>query len=122
GSGDSAGNAYDCAGPGRCCKEGATVGTRVPYTARRTVQEVVKTQVPYTVSRCEKGAYVDEKGCGYECEGQGRTWRAGASVEKTEITTTCRMVQENHVKKVPYTVCRTVQEECVKQVPYQTCE
>jgi hypothetical protein len=119
---DAQGNAYDCEAPGRCFKEGAVIRTRVPYTVCKTVQEVVKTQVPYTVSRCEKGAYVDEKGCGHECEGPGRTWRAGANIERTEVRTTCRMVQETQVRKVPYTVYRTVQEQCVKQVPYQTCE
>src|SRR5205814_6414804 len=66
---DCNGCTFDCDGPGRCFKEGAQVCTKVPYTVCKTVNEVVKKQVPYTVTRCVKGAYVDCNGQTYDCEG-----------------------------------------------------
>ena len=42
-------------------------------------------------------------------------------MKTTTTCTTCRMVQENCTKKVPYTTCQTVVENCVKKVPYQVC-
>src|SRR5262249_4254422 len=119
---DEKGCAYDCEGPGRCFKEGAQVCTQYTYTVCRNVTEVVKKQVPYTTSRCVCGAYVDEKGCTYDCEGPGRCFKEGAQVCKTYTTTSCRMVQEVCKKQVPVTTYRTVQEVCVKKVPYTTCK
>jgi hypothetical protein len=103
-----------------------TVVKQVPYTVTRIQKEIVREQVPYTVTRSCKGAYVDAQGVGHECEGanpDGSPWcfQCGAHYEKTFNETVCRMVQEQCVKKVPYTVYRTVQEECVKQVPYTVC-
>ena len=36
-------------------------------------------------------------------------------------STSCRMVQEQCVKMVPYTVYETVIEKQIKKVPYQVC-
>src|SRR5262249_31130363 len=118
---DANGCGYDCEAPGRTWQCGASVRTKVPYTVTRNVTEVCKKQIPYTVVRELKGAYVDASGQGYDCEGPGRTFQEGANVCTTTTTTTCRMVKETCVKQVPYTVCRNVQETCVKKVPYTVC-
>jgi hypothetical protein len=85
------------------------------------VSEVVKKQCPYTTSRCVCGAYVDDKGVGYECEAPGRNFKEGAMINRDIVNTTTRMVSEQCVKQVPYTVYNTVQEVCVKKVPYKVC-
>jgi hypothetical protein len=118
---DAQGNTYECAGEGRTFKEGAQVCKQIPYTVKRMVTEVCKKQIPYTVAKCVTGAYLDEKGVGHDCEGPGRSFQEGAQICRDVCTTSCRMVQEQCVKQVPYTVWRTVSEECVKKVPYTTC-
>src|SRR5262249_888123 len=50
-----------------------TIVKKVPYTVTRMETQVCKKQIPYTVSRTLRGAYVDEAGVGYDCEGPGRT-------------------------------------------------
>ena len=91
------------------------------------VNEVVKKQVPYTTTRCARGAYVDAKDAGkkdaqgHDCDAPGRVFKEGAVVRTTSTTTTCRMVQEQHTKKVQYTVWENVKEDCVKKVAYQVC-
>src|SRR5262249_29435061 len=72
---------------------------KVPYTVQRMETCVVKKQVPYTVVKKCLGAYVDEKGTGYDCEGPGRSFKCGAQVVTERVVTTQRMVQENCVKK-----------------------
>ena len=110
-----------CEAPGFCFKEGAVHRTKECYETCRTEKETVKKQVPYTVSRCLCGAYVDEKGVAYDTEGPGRKFVEGAQVKKEVCCTVCRNVKETCTKKVPYTVCRTVKEVCTKKVPYTTC-
>src|SRR5262249_9011530 len=94
---------------------------KVPYTCCHMETQIIKKQIPYTVSRTLCGAYVDAAGKGYDCAGPGREFKEGAQVCVEVPYTTCRMVQEQHVKQVPYTVCRTVTQDCVKKVPYQVC-
>src|SRR5262249_50305248 len=94
---------------------------RVPYTVCRVEKQIVKKQVPYTVTRNVCGAYVDAQGVAHDCEGPGRTFQEGAQVCRDVGTTTTRMVKETCVKQAPYTVWRTVQETCVKKVPYTVC-
>src|SRR5207245_296057 len=50
------------------------------------------------------GAYVDEQGVAYECDGPGRTFKECAVAKR----------------QVPYTVQRTVREVVKTQVPYTT--
>ena len=101
---------------------------RCPYTVTRTVTEVVKKQVPYTVTRCCRGAWVDASGvrpsgngCGnggaaYDCDGPGRTFVEGAQVVRDRRPTPRRrMVPETVRKKVPvHRRGRPCTEECVK--------
>ena len=106
---------------------------KVPYTVCRMEKQIIKKQCPYTVTRCVCGAYVDcaapgaaapacGGGCGYDCPAPGRDFQEGASISRDVCCTTCRMVKETCVKKVPYTVNRTVTQECVKKVPYTVCK
>lgn len=88
----------------------------------RMVPETVVTQVPYTVCRTETGAYVDDKGVGHPTEVPGSKWVPGAQIKRQVEITTCKMVQEEVIKKVPVTTCRMVQEEVVKQVPVTVCK
>src|SRR5262249_4892731 len=84
------------------------VREKVPYTVTRRVTEMVTKQVPYTESRTVRGAYVNEKGEAFECEGAGRTFKECAVVRKEVPYTTQRMVNEVVHKQVPYTVTRCV--------------
>src|SRR5207245_348003 len=93
----------------------------VAYAVQRLVHRAVKKQDPYNVTRCVRGAYVDEKGDAHTSEGPGRSFKEGAVARTTHTTTSCRMVQEQLVKKVQYMVWENVTEECVKKVPYQVC-
>jgi hypothetical protein len=77
--------------------------------------------VPYTVSRCVRGAYVDDKGVTYACDGPGRTFKECASYKVVNTYTTKKMVQEHCVKTVHYTVNEIVCEKQIKRVPYQVC-
>src|SRR5262249_29498380 len=70
------------------------VREKVPYTVTRRVTEMVTKQVPYTESRTVRGAYVNEKGEAFECEGAGRTFKECAVVRKEVPYTTQRMVNE----------------------------
>src|SRR5262245_41665057 len=44
-----------------------TVTEKVPYTVCKKVPVTTVQKVSQNVSRTARGAYVDEKGCGYEC-------------------------------------------------------
>jgi len=118
---DSKGNNSEAETSGCTFKEGAVCTHQVPYTVQKMVTEVVKKEIPYTVTRCLTGAWVDDKGVGHDTEAPGRNFKEGAQVQTTQTYTTCRNVQETRVKKVQYTVCENVMETCVKNVPYQTC-
>ncbi len=118
---DDKGCAFECDGPGRTFKECAVARKLIPYNVSHMVSTVEKTMVPYTTSRCARGAYVDEKGEGFACEGPGRHFQEGSSYKIAKTYTTCCMVQETRVKKVPYTVYETVIEKQIKKVPYQVC-
>jgi hypothetical protein len=118
---NAAGETSATEAPGFTFKEGAVHHKKETYETCRTEKETVKKQVPYTVSRCLSGAYVDEKGVAYDTEGPGRTFKEGAQIQKEVCCTVCRNVKETCVKKVPYTVCRTVKEVCTKKVPYTVC-
>src|SRR5262249_43128018 len=93
-----------------CCQVPCTtyvkrkVCTQVPYTVCKKVPYTVTVKVPYTVCHNLVGAYVDEKGVGYDCEAAGRTFKEGAQI----------------CTQVPYTVCKMVTEGCKKQIPYTT--
>jgi len=113
--------AHDCEGPGRAFKCDAVIRKQVPYTVSKMVNTVEKKMVCRNVSRCARGAYVDAQGCGHNCEGPGRTFQEVAQFRHTTTTTSCRMVQERVVKKVPYCVWENVVEKQIKQVPYQVC-
>ena len=70
----------------------------------KMVTTVEKKSVPYTVSRCARGAYVDDKGNTHGSEGPGRNFQEGASYKVATMSTTTTMVKEERVKKVQYTV------------------
>jgi hypothetical protein len=57
----------------------------------------------------------------YATDGPGRIFQEGAVYKVVSTYTTSRMVQEQRVKKVPYTVYENVTETVIKQVPYQVC-
>jgi len=118
---NAAGETSACEAPGFTFKEGAVVRKKETYETCRTEKETVKKQVPYTVTRCVKGAYVDEKGVAYDTEGPGRTFKECAQVKKEICCQVCHKVKETCVKQVPYTTWRTVKEVCVKKVPYTVC-
>ena len=118
---DDKGCGHECDGPGRTFKECAVARKLVPYNVTRMVSTVEKTMVPYTTSRCARGAYVDDKGEGHQCDGPGRHFQECANYKIVNTYTTCKMVQETRVKKVPYTVYETVIEKQIKKVPYQVC-
>jgi hypothetical protein len=116
---DDKGVAHETDGPGRTFKEGEIVRKTVTHHVTRMVNVVEKKSIPYTTSRCAKGAYVDDKGVGHATEGPGRNFVEGAKYETVTTTTSCRMVREQVVRKVQYTVCETVMEKQVKKVSYQ---
>jgi hypothetical protein len=118
---DDKGGTYECDGPGRHFKEGAVARKQVPYSVTRMVTTYEKKTVSRTVSRCARGAYVDEKGEHHGCDGPGRRFEEGANYKVATTYTTTRMVQEHCVKKVPYTVYENVIEKQIKKVPYQVC-
>jgi len=119
---DEKGVGYECEGPGRCFKEGAFVKKQISTPICRTVTEIVKKPVTTYNTRCVKGAYVDEKGCGHECDGPGRTFKECAWIEREVTRNVERCVTENVVEQVPYCSYQNVTEECVKQVPYKVCK
>ncbi len=118
---DAAGAGHDCDGPGRSFKEGAIARKSVPYTVRKLVRTVEKTQVPYTVSRSATGAYADAKGDTHGSDGPGRSFKEGASFKVVTTHTTKKMVTEHLVKKVQYTVNEIVCEKQIKRIPHQVC-
>src|SRR5262249_53754141 len=108
-----------------------------------TQTEVVRKQVPYTVTRMACGAWVDADEAkikkveyatdgtgfvrsaqapvghqGYDTPAPGRVFVEGAVVCQEVMYTTCRMEQQTEVRRVPYTVTRNVMEEVVKREPY----
>jgi len=119
---NAAGETSATEAPGFTFKEGAVHHKKETYETCRTEKETVKKQVPYTVSRCLSGAYVDEKGVAYDTEGPGRTFKEGARIQKEVCCTVCRNVKETCVKKVPYTVCHNEKITVTKQVPYKVCK
>lgn len=132
---DDKGHGHECDGPGRHFKEGAVAKKLVPYTVTKMVTTLEKKMVCRTVSRCARGAYVDDKDPGqgkgdahgdakgktYATDGPGRRFQEGATFNVSKIYTTCKMVQEHHVKKVPHTEYVNVIEKQIKTVPYQVC-
>src|SRR5262249_34161844 len=52
-----------------------TVREKVPYTVVRNVPYTEVQKVSCTVNRRVCGAYVDDKGAGYECDGPGRAFK-----------------------------------------------
>jgi hypothetical protein len=64
--------------------------------------------VPTTCRRCVRGAYVDDKGVAYECDGPGRTFKECAVVHKSIPYTVTKMVTSIEKHSVPYTVSRCV--------------
>src|SRR5262249_41905136 len=69
-----------------------------------------------------RGAYVDQAGCAYPCDGPGRCFKEGAQVCERKPYTVTRM--ETHVvtKQVPYTVCKMVPHTVRVKVPYTVTE
>ena len=60
-------------------KEGAVARKSVTYPVTRMVTSIEKHSVPYTTSRCVRGAYVDDKGVGHDSDGPGRSFKEGAN-------------------------------------------
>ena len=118
---DDKGVASECDGPGRHFQEGAVARKLIPYTVVKNVTTIEKKSIPYTVSRCARGAYVDDKGNTFGCDAPGRHFEECKSYNVANTYTTTKMVQEHRVKKVQYTVYETVIEKQIKKVPYQVC-
>jgi len=118
---NAAGETSATEAPGFTFKECAVVHKKETYETCRTEKETVKKQVPYSVTRCVQGAYVDEKGVAYDTEGPGRTFKECAQVKKEVCCQVCHKVKETCTKQVPYTTWKTVKEVCVKKVPYTVC-
>jgi len=55
---------------------------KVPYQVCRKERYNEIKNVPYTVRRMVRGAYVDEKGVAYDCDGPGRVFKEGAIARK----------------------------------------
>jgi len=120
---DDKGNAFECDGPGRHFQENAVARKDIPYQTQRMVTECIKKQIPYTVTKCLVGAYVDGKSPdGYAENGPGRYFQADARIKTEHVTQTCKMVQSTVTKKIPYTVCQNVIEDQVQKVPYTVCK
>ena len=79
---------------------------RVPYPVCKKVRYNETRQVPYTVRRILKGAYVDDKGVAHEGDGPGRSFQNGAVVRKQVPYNVTRNVTTVEKKLVPYTVPR----------------
>ncbi|MSQ96505.1 MAG: hypothetical protein EXR98_18410 [Gemmataceae bacterium] len=118
---DDKGVGHENDGPGRKFKEGAVARKTVSYPVTRMVNTIEKKMVTNTVSRCARGAYVDDKGVGHENDDPGRKFKEGATYQVVNNYTTTKMVHEQRVKKVQYTVNVMVEEKQIKRVPYQVC-
>ncbi len=84
------------------------VTEKVPYTVCKKVHYTEVCNVPYTVRRNVRGAYVDDKGVGHENDGPGRNFKEGAVARKTVTYNVTRMVNTVEKKSIPYTVSRNV--------------
>jgi hypothetical protein len=79
---------------------------KVPYTVCRQVKYTEVRNVPYTVRRTVRGAYVDDKGVGHECDAPGRVFKQDAVARKLVPYTVTRNVTTIEKHMVPYTVSR----------------
>jgi hypothetical protein len=93
------------------------VTEKVPYTVCRKENYTEMRNISYTTRRNVRGAYVDEKGVGHECDGPGRTFKECAVARKLIPYTVTRNVTTLETKQVPYTVTRCVRGAYVDDVP-----
>jgi hypothetical protein len=99
--------------PYKVCRMVPTVNKKmVPVTTCQMVQEVVKK--PYTTQRMVRGAYVDNAGNAYGCEGPDRKFQEGATYN--------RMVPYTVTKMVPYTTTVKVPYQVTEMVPCTVCK